>query len=111
MTSPDYDHRRALDDPKWVRLVALAATAGYAVLLLLSTVALSIAGDRIPLYLLMVAVGVLPALSNRRRWAVAAILFVLIAAGLAYIDYERGQAFQRTLRNATLPSPVSTHPA
>lgn len=91
------DHQAPATDAAWIRAVYLGGVAGYAVLFLLSPLLLSVAGGRVPVYLLMACLGVLPALSRRRAWAITAVVLVLFAAAMGYIDYEKGKARFRTL--------------
>lgn len=91
----------------YTRLVCIASFAGYGFLLIISPLLLSVPGDRIPVYGMMICLGVLPALSKRIAHRIIAIILVFVAVALILFDFEQGQ-IHRVKRSTAIMSAYPT---
>lgn len=91
------------------RLACLAGFVGYGVLLVASVLLLSVPGERVPVFALMIFFGVLPALSSVRKHRSLAVVLVFLAATLLLLDFAAGKKFQEK-RRSLMQSAPSTRP-
>ena len=75
-------------------VVAHVSLVAYGCVGLLSLL-LATPGGYVPVYALMCAIGVVPAMSDSRKVRLAAIPLVVLAALLVMYDWQRGATFQQ----------------